>query len=54
MGFTISFPARSICSIEIGVVQQRLASKIEVLRAHHSWDAAETFCDAPGGDGFID
>ena len=32
MAFTISLPARSICSVEIDAVQQRLVSKIEVLR----------------------
>ena len=29
MAFTISLPARSVCSVEIDAVQQRLASKIE-------------------------
>ena len=29
MAFTISLPARSVCSVEIDAVQQRLVSKIE-------------------------
>ena len=55
MAFTISLPARSVCSVEIDAVQQRLRPKQKcygmtaLRRAQCSWDAAETFRGGPVG-----
>ena len=45
MAFTISLPARSVCSVEIDAVQQRLASKRYVKIALRRRSAAP-----PGGN----